>query len=65
VQARNLLQQPPLLVDENQRMSEVISLMAGNRRRLASVMHEDETPVGMVTSSEVAAFAATGAADHG
>jgi predicted transcriptional regulator len=58
IQARNLLQQPPLLVDENQRMTEVISLMSGAARRLAIVMHEDETPVGMVTPREVAAFVA-------
>jgi predicted transcriptional regulator len=58
VQARNMLQQPPLLVDENQRMTEVISLMSGAARRLAIVMHEDETPVGMVTPREVAAFVA-------
>ena len=57
LQARNVLRQPPLLVDEHQRAREVISLMADNRRRLAVVMHEDETPVGMVTPVEVGAFA--------
>jgi predicted transcriptional regulator len=57
VQARNVLRQPPLLVDEHQRAREVISLMATQQRRLAVVMHEDETPVGMVTPVEIGAFA--------
>ncbi len=66
VLARDVIQQPPLLVDEGQRVSEVISLMANNRRRLAIVMHEDETPVGMVGPREVADYllrARTGVAD--
>ncbi len=54
VQARELLRTPPLLVDEHQRVGEVIAVMAGQRRRLALVMHEDETPVGMLTPLEVA-----------
>lgn len=54
VLARDLLRQPPLLVDENQRAREVVSLMADNNRRLAVVMHEDETPMGMFTPREVA-----------
>jgi CBS domain-containing protein len=58
-QARNMLRQPPLLVDEHQRAREVISLMADQRRRLAVVTHEDETPVGMVTPVEIAALAAS------
>lgn len=58
VLARDVLRQPPLLVDEHQRATEVVSLMADNGRRLAIVMHEDETPVGMVTPREVAALAA-------
>lgn len=57
-QARHILRTPALLVDEHQRMREVISLMAQHSRALALVMHEDETPVGMVTPSEVAGFAA-------
>lgn len=54
VQARDVLFPHPLLVDENQRLSEVISLMAQQERRLAVVTHDDETPVGMVTPREVA-----------
>ena len=54
VQAREVLRTPPLLVDEHQRVGEVIAVMAGQRRRLALVMHEDETPVGMLTPLEVA-----------
>ena len=57
VQARNVLRQPPLLVDEHQRMREVIALMATQHRRLAVVMHDDENPMGMITPVEVAAFA--------
>jgi CBS domain-containing protein len=53
-QARDVLKTPPLLVDERQRVSEVVALMAGADRRLAVVMHEDETVVGMVTESEIA-----------
>jgi len=54
VLARDVLRPQPLLVDENQRVSEVIELMAQNARRLAVVMHEDETPIGVVTPREVA-----------
>ncbi|MGH7685755.1 MAG: CBS domain-containing protein [Candidatus Dormibacteria bacterium] len=54
VQARDVLHHTPLLVDEKQRLSEVIALMAQNGRRLAVVTHDDETPVGMVTPREVA-----------
>jgi CBS domain containing-hemolysin-like protein len=57
VQARNMLRQSPLLVDEHQRLSEVVSLMANHERRLAIVTHEDETVVGMVTPRELADFA--------
>jgi CBS domain-containing protein len=57
VQARNMLRQSPLLVDEHQRLSEVVSLMAQHQRRLAIVTHEDETVVGMVTPRELADFA--------
>jgi CBS domain-containing protein len=57
VQARNMLRQSPLLVDEHQRLSEVVSLMAQHERRLAIVTHEDETVVGMVTPRELADFA--------
>ena len=57
VLARDVLHQRPLLVDEKQRATEVFSLMADTGRRLAIVMHEDETPIGMVTPREVADFA--------
>lgn len=56
VQARDLLRSPLVLVDEHQRIGEVVSLMRRRGRRLALVMHEDETPVGMVTPRELAAF---------
>jgi CBS domain-containing protein len=59
VQARNMLHQSPLLVDEHQRLSEVVALMAQHERRLAIVTHEDETVVGMVTPRELADFALT------
>ena len=52
-----MLRQSPLLVDEHQRLSEVVSLMANHERRLAIVTHEDETVVGMVTPRELADFA--------
>ena len=59
VLARDVLRPQPLLVDENQRLSEVISLMAQQQRRLAIVTHDDEAPVGMVTPREVADHALT------
>ncbi|GAC1342397.1 MAG: hypothetical protein NVSMB29_14040 [Candidatus Dormibacteria bacterium] len=54
VQVRDILRTPPLLVDEHQRVHEVIAVMGRQGRRLALVMHEDETPVGMLTPLEVA-----------
>lgn len=54
VLARDVLRAQPLLVDENQRASEVVELMAQKARRLAVVMHEDETPIGVVTPREIA-----------
>ena len=57
VQARNMLRQSPLLVDEHQRLSEVVALMAHHERRLAIVTHEDDTVVGMLTPRELADFA--------
>jgi CBS domain-containing protein len=57
VQARNVLRASPLLVDEHQRLSEVVSLMAQHQRRLAIVTHEDDTVVGMVTPRELGDFA--------
>lgn len=61
VLARDVLRQPPLLVDEYQRAREVISLMADTNRRLAVVMHEDETPIGMFTPREAADLVMAGA----
>ncbi len=57
VQARDMLRPSPLLVDEHQRLSEVVALMAHDGRRLAVVTHEDETVVGMITPRELADFA--------
>ena len=54
VLARDVLRAQPLLVDEKQRLSEVVELMAQHGRRLAIVMHDDETPIGVVTPREVA-----------
>ncbi len=54
VQARDVLRTPPLLVDEHQQVREVAAVMAQQGRRLALVMHEDETPVGMLTPRELA-----------
>lgn len=59
VQALHLLRTPPLLVDERQRVAEVIAVMARQERTVALVMHEDETPVGMLTPTEVGAYAAS------
>ena len=54
----------PLLVDEKQRVSEVVELMAQHGRRLAVVMHDDETPIGVVTPREIADhMLASGGAD--
>ena len=58
MQARDIIRTPPLLVDEHQRVSEAVSVMASHARELAVVMHEDETPVGMLTPLEVAAHLA-------
>ena len=57
VQARDVLRTPPLLIDEHQRLSEAVSLMASQARNLAVVMHEDESPVGMLTPAEIGAHA--------
>ena len=54
VQARDILRTPPLLADERQQVREVAALMAQQGRQLALIMHEDETPVGMLTSRELA-----------
>ncbi|MDQ6856532.1 MAG: CBS domain-containing protein [Candidatus Dormibacteraeota bacterium] len=54
VQARDVLRTPPLLVDERQQVREVAAVMADQGRQVALVMHEDETPVGMLTARELA-----------
>jgi predicted transcriptional regulator len=54
VQARDILRSPVLLADERQQVREVAAVMAHQHRQLALVMHEDETPVGMLTSRELA-----------
>jgi predicted transcriptional regulator len=54
LQARDIIRTPALLIDENQRLSEAVSVMASHGRDLGVVMHEDETPVGMLTVVEVA-----------
>jgi CBS domain-containing protein len=56
-QVSDVMRPSPLLVDKSQRVGEVAAVMAQSRRRLAVVMHEDETPVGMVTALELADFA--------
>jgi predicted transcriptional regulator len=54
VQARDILRGPVLLADERQQVREVAAVMAQQHRQLALVMHEDETPVGMLTARELA-----------
>jgi CBS domain-containing protein len=54
VQARDILRTPPLLADERQQVAEVAAVMAQLGRQVALVMHEDETPVGMLTARELA-----------
>ena len=54
VLARDVLRTPPLLVDEGQQVREVVAVMAQQGRETALVMHEDETPVGMLTPREIA-----------
>lgn len=58
VLARHVLRTPPLLVDENTQLREVIALMQRQHRQVAVVTHDDERPVGMVTPREVAAHLA-------
>ena len=60
VRSRDILHGPTLLVDENAQLLEVIALMRQSQRTTALVMHEDESPVGMVTVREVAAHLARG-----
>jgi CBS domain-containing protein len=54
LQARDILRTPALLADERQQVREVATVMAQQGRQVALVMHEDETPVGMLTPRELA-----------
>lgn len=54
VQARDILRTPALLADERQQVRDVAAVMAQQGRQTALVMHEDETPVGMLTARELA-----------
>lgn len=54
VQASDILRTPPLLADKGQQVREVAAVMAQQGRQVALVMHEDETPVGMLTARELA-----------
>lgn len=65
VKVDGIMRTPALLVDEHQRLNEVVSVMAQNQRQTAVVMHEDETPVGMVTPRELADHLLSMGADHG
>jgi CBS domain-containing protein len=56
VTARDILHAPPLLVDEGDRLLDVLASMRQQKRQSALVMHEDERPVGMLTAREIAAF---------
>lgn len=58
VTARDILRTPPLLVDEKDRVLDVLAGMRQRDRQSALVMHEDTLPVGMLTAREVAAFLA-------
>jgi predicted transcriptional regulator len=58
VTARHILHTPALLVDENERLLDVLASMRKQQRQSALVMHEDERPVGMITAREVAAHLA-------
>ncbi|HXA27110.1 MAG TPA: CBS domain-containing protein [Candidatus Angelobacter sp.] len=58
VTAADILHSPPLLVDENQRLLDVLASMRHRERQSALVMHDDERPVGMLTAREVAAHLA-------
>ena len=56
VTARDVLRTPLLLVDEGDRLLDVLASMRQQKRQSALVMYEDERPVGMITTREVAAF---------
>jgi len=55
--AKDVLRTPVLLIDEGQRLGEAVSLMRSHNRTLALVMHEDDSPVGMISVREIAAHA--------
>ena len=57
VVVRDVLRTPPLVVDENQPFHDVVALMGGQAHDVALVLHEDETPVGMLSLREIADFA--------
>jgi CBS domain-containing protein len=58
VLARDIIRTPPLLVDENSLLGEAVAMLRQSGRQLALVMHEDTSPVGMITVREIAAHAA-------
>jgi CBS domain-containing protein len=58
VLARDILRTPSLLVDENSLLGEAVAMLRQAGRQLALVMHEDTSPVGMITVREIAAHAA-------
>jgi CBS domain-containing protein len=58
VLARDVLRTPPLLVDENSLLGDAVAVLRQAGRQLALVMHEDTSPVGMITVREIAAHAA-------
>jgi CBS domain-containing protein len=58
VSAHDILRTPPLLVDEKDRLLDVLASMRQRERQSALVMHDDERPVGMLTAREVAAHLA-------
>ena len=58
VTAADILRTPPLLVDEKERLLDVLASMRAQERQSALVMHDDERPVGMLTAREVAAHLA-------
>ena len=57
VQANDILRTPPLLVDENSLLGDAVAVLRQAGRQLALVMHEDTSPVGMITVREIAAHA--------
>ena len=58
VLAGHVLRTPPLLIDENGLLDEAVAMLRQQGRAMALVMHEDTSPVGMITYREIAAHAA-------